>query len=111
MIYVTGDIHADIDIGKLSMDKFPQQRDLSKSDYLIICGDFGLVWDGLVEKYAKSHRVSIIWNEVRFSPSTERSFSSWEGRHHMINTTGKNTFHGGKRRCRPERKWRRLLGH
>lgn len=46
MIYVTGDIHADLDIGKLSMDKFPQQRSLSKEDYLIICGDFGLVWDG-----------------------------------------------------------------
>lgn len=45
MIYVTGDIHADIDIGKLSMDRFPQQRELSKNDYLIICGDFGLVWD------------------------------------------------------------------
>lgn len=46
MIYITGDIHAYIDIGKLSMDRFPQQRGLSKSDYLIICGDFGLVWDG-----------------------------------------------------------------
>lgn len=46
MIYVTGDIHADIDIGKLSTERFPQQRSLSKSDYLIICGDFGLVWDG-----------------------------------------------------------------
>lgn len=46
MIYVAGDIHADIDIGKLSTDRFPQQRGLSKSDYLIICGDFGLVWDG-----------------------------------------------------------------
>lgn len=46
MIYVTGDIHADLDIGKLSVDRFPQQRSLSKEDYLIICGDFGLVWDG-----------------------------------------------------------------
>lgn len=46
MIYVTGDIHGDIDIGKLSTDRFPQQRTLSKDDYLIVCGDFGLVWDG-----------------------------------------------------------------
>lgn len=46
MIYVTGDTHADIDIGKLSTTKFPQQKNLTKEDYLIICGDFGLVWDG-----------------------------------------------------------------
>lgn len=45
MIYVTGDTHADIDIGKLSTKRFPQQKELSKKDYLIICGDFGLVWD------------------------------------------------------------------
>lgn len=46
MIYVTGDTHADIDIGKLSTTKFPQQKSLTKEDYLIVCGDFGLVWDG-----------------------------------------------------------------
>lgn len=46
MIYVTGDTHADIDIGKLSTTKFPQQKTLTKEDYLIVCGDFGLVWDG-----------------------------------------------------------------
>lgn len=45
MIYVTGDIHAHIDIGKLSTRRFPEQRSLTKSDYLIICGDFGLVWN------------------------------------------------------------------
>ena len=45
MIYVTGDIHAHIDIGKLNTQRFPQQKALTKSDYLIICGDFGLVWD------------------------------------------------------------------
>ena len=46
MIFVTGDTHANIDIGKLSVKNFPKQKDLSKSDYLIVCGDFGLVWDG-----------------------------------------------------------------
>ena len=46
MIYVTGDTHGEIDITKLSVDGFPQQKNLSKADYLIVCGDFGLVWDG-----------------------------------------------------------------
>lgn len=45
MIYVTGDIHAHIDIGKLNTQRFPKQKSLTKSDYLIVCGDFGLVWD------------------------------------------------------------------
>lgn len=45
MIYVTGDIHADIDIGKLSSKNFPEGKNLTKKDYVIICGDFGLVWN------------------------------------------------------------------
>ncbi|MDO5558925.1 MAG: metallophosphoesterase [Oscillospiraceae bacterium] len=45
MIYITGDIHGDIDIHKLSNKRFPQQKKLTKKDYVIICGDFGLVWD------------------------------------------------------------------
>lgn len=36
MIYVTGDTHANIDIEKLNTTKFPQQKNLTKDDYLII---------------------------------------------------------------------------
>lgn len=46
MIYVTGDTHADLDIHKLSNENFPGEKELTKDDYVIICGDFGLVWDG-----------------------------------------------------------------
>lgn len=42
MIYVTGDIHGEIDISKLNIKNFPQAKE---GDYLIICGDFGLIWD------------------------------------------------------------------
>lgn len=45
MIYITGDIHRDIDIGKLTSDKFPEGKNLTRNDYVIICGDFGMVWD------------------------------------------------------------------
>ena len=44
MIYVTGDIHCPIDISKLNTKNFPIQRKMTKSDYLIICGDAGIVW-------------------------------------------------------------------
>ena len=41
MIYVTGDIHAD-----LSRLKGKAAKVLKKNDTLIVCGDFGFVWDG-----------------------------------------------------------------
>ena len=44
MIYVTGDTHIPIDIHKLDDDAFMEQKNLTKDDYVIICGDFGGVW-------------------------------------------------------------------
>lgn len=45
MIYVTGDTHCPTDIHKLNTANFPQQKDLTKDDTLIICGDVGIVWE------------------------------------------------------------------
>jgi len=45
MIYVTGDLHGPLDIGKLSFKNWPASRKLTRDDYLIVCGDAGLVWD------------------------------------------------------------------
>lgn len=42
MIYLTGDIHGDIDLKKLNMRNFPEQKELTRNDVLIILGDFGL---------------------------------------------------------------------
>lgn len=44
MIFVTGDTHIPIDISKLNNANFPEQKSLTKSDYVIILGDFGLIW-------------------------------------------------------------------
>ncbi len=41
MIYITGDTHSDF-----SRFKDPMLRKLKKQDALIICGDFGFIWDG-----------------------------------------------------------------
>lgn len=41
MILITGDVHGDI-----TRFKDKRLRKLKKSDALIICGDFGLIWDG-----------------------------------------------------------------
>lgn len=45
MIYVTGDTHGHLDISKLNTENFPEQKLLTKSDYVIITGDFGCIWD------------------------------------------------------------------
>ena len=50
MIFITGDTHIPIDIGKLSSKCFPEQKEMTKNDYVIICGDFGGVWDGSNEE-------------------------------------------------------------
>ncbi len=41
MIYITGDTHGDIDIGKIAPANWPVSDTLTENDYLIICGDFG----------------------------------------------------------------------
>lgn len=51
MIYVTADIHGSIDINKLNSKNFPEGKNLTKNDYVIICGDFGLVWSNNGEDY------------------------------------------------------------
>lgn len=46
-IFVTGDIHGEPE--RFSTTRFPRQKELDKEDYMIICGDFGLVWEGKIE--------------------------------------------------------------
>ena len=41
MIYITGDIHGDF-----SRFRSPALKKLRKNDALIVCGDFGFIWDG-----------------------------------------------------------------
>ena len=42
MIYITGDCHARFH--KFSTDAFPEQKEMTRDDYVIVCGDFGGVF-------------------------------------------------------------------
>ena len=42
MIYITGDTHGDF--RRFSTDIFPEQKEMTKDDFVIICGDFGGIW-------------------------------------------------------------------
>ena len=39
MIYITGDTHAQFN--RFSTKHFPEQKNMTRDDYVIICGDFG----------------------------------------------------------------------
>lgn len=43
-IYYTGDKHGEHDIMDLSSGNFPEGKELTKKDYVIVLGDFGLIW-------------------------------------------------------------------
>jgi hypothetical protein len=53
MIYATGDTHCPIDIRKLNTKNFPQQREMTKQDYVIIVGDAGIYWNNLIDASEK----------------------------------------------------------
>ena len=53
MIYVTGDCHADFT--RFNTKIFPEQYGMTKDDYVIICGDFGGVWNRFEENKYEKH--------------------------------------------------------
>jgi len=50
MVYITGDTHSIFN--RFSTRTFPEQKDMTRDDFVIICGDFGGVWcDTFEERY------------------------------------------------------------
>jgi hypothetical protein len=44
-IFLTGDVHRELEYQRFSTKKWPLGKTLSGDDYLIVLGDFGLIWD------------------------------------------------------------------
>lgn len=57
MIYITGDCHGSFE--RLNTRNFPEQKEMTKEDYVIICGDFGAVWNK--EKESKEETTFLNW--------------------------------------------------
>lgn len=53
MIYITGDCHQDF--GRFNTGIFPEQKEMTKDDYVIVCGDFGGVWNRGGENKEEKH--------------------------------------------------------
>lgn len=50
MVYITGDCHADF--RKFSAKRFKEQQEMTREDFVIVCGDFGGIWkDDERERY------------------------------------------------------------
>ena len=62
MIYITGDTHAEFK-HRFNMENFPEQKEMTKDDYVIVCGDFGGVWD--VGWESKNEKYWLDWFEGR----------------------------------------------
>ncbi len=93
MIYITGDTHKSIDIHKLSMKEFPEQKNLTKQDYVIICGDFGMCWNNDDEEMfwrnwlnqKKFTTLFVDGNHENFSMLNAYHMEEWQGGDvHMI---------------------------
>lgn len=89
-IYVTGDIHAEPD--RFNTENFPEQKELTRDDYMIICGDFGLVW--AEDKESKREKQLLDWLEDRpyttlFADGNHENFT-------RLNAFPVEEWHGGR---------------
>lgn len=86
-LYITGDCHANYQ--KFSSDCFPVQKELTRDDFVLICGDFGLWDDDATEqwwfKQLSKKRFTIIFVDGNHE-NFDRLYSEFD----VVD------FHGGK---------------
>lgn len=88
-IFITGDTHIPHDISKLNTRNWPEQTKLSKDDYLIICGDFGAVWD--------RSRQELYWQKwLNDKPFTTLFVDGNHENHPLLNSYSVECWNGGK---------------
>lgn len=93
--YVTGDIHGFLSVRRLSSGNWPEGNGLTRDDFVIILGDFGLVWDG-----SKSDEYWLDWLESK--PWTTLFIDGNHENHRLIATYPDEEWHGGMvHRIRP----------
>lgn len=73
MVYVTGDTHGDLDRFKDS-----QIKKLRRGDTLIICGDFGFLWDGSRRERSALKKLSKLGINIAFVDGCHENFDILE---------------------------------
>ncbi len=69
MVFVTGDLHAD-----LSRLTGPSTRRLRKGDVLLVCGDFGFIWDGSTAEKRRLERLTRLRYTIAFVDGRHENF-------------------------------------
>ena len=92
MIYITGDCHKDFT--RFTDGSFPEVREMTRDDYVIICGDFGGVWCSSKEAQHSIDEFDLNWLE-------DRPFTTLfvDGNHENFDELYKypiKEWHGGK---------------
>lgn len=96
-IFVTGDTHGSEQHGFWSVDgfmhrlntkNFPEQKQLTKDDYIVILGDFGGIWDTSYTKFCESaqEKAALDWLEDKpfttlFVPGNHENYDRLTGCH------------------------------
>ena len=70
MVYVTGDLHGDY-----SRFKRPEMKKLRAGDILLVCGDFGFIWDNSKQEQAVLKKLSEKKREKLFDEITENALA------------------------------------
>ena len=87
MVFATGDTHGNF--LRFRPENFPEQENMTKNDYVIICGDFGGVWDG-----SKKERQTLDWLESL--PFTVLFVSGNHENFDLLKKLPVEEWHGGK---------------
>jgi Calcineurin-like phosphoesterase. len=90
MIYITGDTHGDI--RRFNTDSFFEQKEMTKDDYVIVLGDFGMVWDWQGE--SRYERYWLDWLEGK--SFTTLFIDGNHDNHDRLNDMPVEEWHGGK---------------
>ncbi len=69
MLYVTGDMH-----GNINRFSQPELKKLKKNDTLFVCGDFGFIWDNSAKEQKNLKKISSKKYTVCFIDGTHENF-------------------------------------
>lgn len=86
-VYVTGDTHGDW-MSRLNTNSFPEQKEMTKNDYVLILGDMG-IWDN-----SKREKYNIDWLEKK--PFTTLFISGNHDNYDILDSLPVSEWHGGK---------------
>ena len=87
MIYATGDLHGNS--LRFQPQYFPEQAEMAKDDYMIVCGDAGLVWHGDKSDDPQLDRLEALPFTILFVDGNHENFDA-------LSEYPVEQWHGGK---------------